>query len=435
MTAFLALPFYLLGRLAGRLPGPTYTVGVNTGDRAVFYVLLLPALAGALNVLLVFQLCRRLGAGRLAAVATATALALGTLNWRYGTALFAHTLSAFFVLLLCLTALRASDLGRERSAALLAGFAAGMAAAVEYTAIIASALVLIGLLLARARRSWRWRESSGLAWLLMGAAAPLVVVLFYNRINFGSALSTAYDFASGPATGRGVVSLQGPGPLLPGFTERLGPGLVDLLRGAGHSVEAVGDGATAAQRGVDDAFDLVLLDLMLPRLDGVEVCRRLRQSRPGLPILMLTARGSEEDKVRGLTVGADDYVTKPFGVKELLARVDALARRARAAPAEPEALEADGCRIDFGRCESKRGRETSALTAREVGILRWLFRHRARAVTRPELLEQVWGMPGHLETRTVDVTISNLRQKIERNPAEPRIIVSVKGTGYAWGEK
>jgi DNA-binding response OmpR family regulator len=210
-------------------------------------------------------------------------------------------------------------------------------------------------------------------------------------------------------------------------------GLTDLLKGAGHAVEAVGDGAAAAKRGVEAAFDLVLLDLMLPKLDGVEVCRRLRQAKPTLPIIMLTARGAEEDKVRGLRVGADDYVTKPFGAKELIARVDALARRAKAAPSEPDVLEADGCRFDFGRCEARRGKTTLSLTTREVGILRWLHRHHGRAVSRAELLEQVWGAPGDLETRTVDMTIANLRQKIERDASAPKIIVSIKGVGYVWG--
>ena len=210
-------------------------------------------------------------------------------------------------------------------------------------------------------------------------------------------------------------------------------GLADLLKGAGHLVEAVGDGASGAARGTAEAFDLVLLDLMLPKLDGIEVCRRLRQARPGLPVLMLTARGAEEDKVKGLRSGADDYVTKPFGARELLARVEALGRRAQAAPAEPEHLEADGCRFDLGRCEARRGKKPIPLTPREAGILRWLHRHRARAVSRAELLEQVWGAPGDLETRTVDMAVANLRQKIERDPGNPRILLSVKGVGYAWG--
>jgi DNA-binding response OmpR family regulator len=212
-------------------------------------------------------------------------------------------------------------------------------------------------------------------------------------------------------------------------------GLVDLLRGAGHVVDVVGDGLTATKRGLDPDLELVLLDIMLPKLDGIEVCQRLRKARPGLPILMLTAKGSEEDKVRGLKVGADDYVTKPFGARELLARVDAIARRTKVAPSDPEILEADGCRFDLSRCEAQRSRNTIILTARETGILRWLYRHRARAVSRGELLEQVWGAQPDMETRTVDVTIANLRHKIERDPANPQIIVCVKGVGYAWGDR
>lgn len=210
-------------------------------------------------------------------------------------------------------------------------------------------------------------------------------------------------------------------------------GLVDLLTGAGHDVVPAADGQEAVDKGTADSFDMVLLDLMLPRLDGIEVCRRLRTARPGLPILMLTAKGSEEDKVLGLKVGADDYVTKPFGVKELLARVEAFGRRVQVAPAEPEHMEADGCVMDLGRCQAQREGPAVTLTAREAGIVRWLHKHRARAVSRAELLEQVWGVPGTLETRTVDMAIANLRQKIERDPARPKIIVSVKGVGYAWG--
>ncbi len=211
-------------------------------------------------------------------------------------------------------------------------------------------------------------------------------------------------------------------------------GLVDLLRGAGHDVEAVADGMAAVDKGRQDPYDLVLLDLMLPRLNGIEVCRRLRTARPGLPILMLTARGAENDKVAGLRAGADDYVTKPFGVKELLARVDAFARRAAATPSGPEIIEHDGCKFDLGRCVADCGGEEIHLTAREVGVLRWLHRHRERSVTRAELLEQVWGTVGTLQTRTVDMTIAKLRQKIEDNPAEPKIIVTVTGVGYAWAE-
>lgn len=211
-------------------------------------------------------------------------------------------------------------------------------------------------------------------------------------------------------------------------------GLSDLLAGAGHAVEAESDGANALQRATEEVFDIVLLDLTLPRLDGIEVCRRVRLARPSLPILVLTARGSEEEKVRGLEAGADDYVTKPFGARELLARVDALGRRSAAVPREPEILDVDGCRIDLGRLQAVRASATVTLTPREAGILRWLYRHRTRAVLRNELLTQVWGASDELETRTVDMTIANLRQKIEVDPAAPRIIVTIKGAGYAWGQ-
>jgi len=211
-------------------------------------------------------------------------------------------------------------------------------------------------------------------------------------------------------------------------------GLVDLFRGAGYSVEAVADGEAALQRGSDPAVQLLLLDLMLPKLDGVEVCRRVRELRPDVPILVLTALGSEDEKVRGLEAGADDYVTKPFSTRELLARVQSLARRAGPSTAPALRISVDGLEIDLGRCEALRDGEPISLTAREAGILRWLFQHRSRAVQRSELLEHVWGHAADLQTRTVDMTIANLRQKIERDPSQPRIVVTVKGLGYAWGE-
>jgi DNA-binding response OmpR family regulator len=212
-------------------------------------------------------------------------------------------------------------------------------------------------------------------------------------------------------------------------------GLVDLFRGAGYTVEAVADGETALQRGSDPAVQLLLLDLMLPKLDGVEVCRRVRELRPDVPILVLTALGSEDEKVRGLEAGADDYVTKPFSTRELLARVQSLARRTENSTDPALRIAVDGLEIDLGRCEALRDGEPISLTAREAGILRWLFQHRSRAVQRSELLEHVWGHAADLQTRTVDMTIANLRQKIERDPSRPRIVVTVKGLGYAWGER
>jgi DNA-binding response OmpR family regulator len=212
-------------------------------------------------------------------------------------------------------------------------------------------------------------------------------------------------------------------------------GLMDLLNAAGHETEAAADGPDGLDLATREPFDLVILDLMLPGMDGLEVCRLVRRVRPDLPILMLTARGSEDDKVAGFSAGADDYVAKPFGVRELLARVEAFARRARSMPATAEVVEAAGCLFDLGRHEAARDGHTEQLTPREVGILRWLHRHRYRAVSRSELLEEVWGVNADMQTRTVDMTIAKLRHKIERDPANPEIVVTVTGVGYAWGER
>ena len=203
-------------------------------------------------------------------------------------------------------------------------------------------------------------------------------------------------------------------------------GIRDLLAGDGHAVTAVGDGAAGLAAGLAEPFELVVLDLMLPRLDGVEVCRRLRAARPGMPILMLTARASEDDKVRGLVEGADDYVTKPFSARELLARVRALGRRAPVGDSLDE-VQVAGVTIDLARMVVVRDEQRVALTPREVGIVRWLYKHRDRVVSRSELLEQVFGQRGDLQTRAVDMAIAVLRKKLG-----PELIVSVKGAGYAW---
>ncbi len=209
-------------------------------------------------------------------------------------------------------------------------------------------------------------------------------------------------------------------------------GIVDLLRGDGHEVSAAGDGVEGVEAGLREAFDLVVLDLMMPRLDGMEVCRRLRAARPGMPILMLTARGSEDDKVRGLMEGADDYVTKPFSARELLARVRVLGRRAPAGQESLDEVQVDGALIDLARMMVTRGESRVALTPREVGIVRWLHRHQDRVVSRAELLEHVFGQRGDLQTRAVDMAIAVLRKKLEADPGKPTLIVSVKGAGYAW---
>jgi DNA-binding response OmpR family regulator len=211
-------------------------------------------------------------------------------------------------------------------------------------------------------------------------------------------------------------------------------GLKDLLEVAGHTVTAVADGSTAVTTGLTEVYELVVLDLMLPDIDGLEVCRRLREARPVLPVLMLTARGSEDDKVAGLGAGADDYLTKPFGARELLARINALTRRLRSLPDDEETIDADGCHLDLGRLHATRGAVSTSLSPREAGILRWLHRHRNRAVPRSELLEHVWGASADMQTRTVDMAIVKLRQKIEREPNKPRIVITVAGVGYAWGD-
>lgn len=208
-------------------------------------------------------------------------------------------------------------------------------------------------------------------------------------------------------------------------------GLRDLFVGDGHDVTVAADGPSAVEVGVQTQFDVVVLDVMLPGLDGMEVCRRLRSARPGVAILMLTARGSEDDKVRGLGEGADDYVTKPFGARELLARVRALGRR-HLGSRDAEQIEVDGALLDLGKLVARRDSEATSLTNREAGILRLLYRHRERAVSRAELLETVWGARGDLSTRAVDMAIATLRKKIETDPSSPRIVSTVKGVGYMW---
>lgn len=203
-------------------------------------------------------------------------------------------------------------------------------------------------------------------------------------------------------------------------------GLRDLLTGAGHVVEVAADGRTAVELGLARAFDVVVLDLMLPRLDGVEVCRRLRAARPGLAILMLTARQSLDDKVRGLGEGADDYMTKPFAARELLARVAALGRR-HLGGKDAERIELDGVAIDLSILEIRHDGGQVSLTAREAGILRALYRNRGRAVSRAELLETVWGARADLVTRAVDMAIATLRKKL---PVP--VIETVVGVGYRW---
>jgi DNA-binding response OmpR family regulator len=207
------------------------------------------------------------------------------------------------------------------------------------------------------------------------------------------------------------------------------------LRKDGYHVTSALDGREALERFKESRFDLVVLDLMLPKLDGVEVCRRLRRQSQ-VPIIMLTAKGSETDKVAGLEVGADDYITKPFSMREFRSRVKAALRRSRMAvePAEDGPIEHDGLRIDPGRRSvTLRGGQVDA-TYVEFEILSALARSPGRVLSRETLLEHVWGDSEYRDPRTVDVHIRHLREKIEADPKEPRFLFTVRGVGYRFGE-
>jgi DNA-binding response OmpR family regulator len=209
------------------------------------------------------------------------------------------------------------------------------------------------------------------------------------------------------------------------------------LRKDGYHVTSALDGSEALRRFEEGRFDLVILDLMLPRMGGVEVCRQLR-SRSQVPIIMLTAKGSETDKVAGLEVGADDYITKPFSMREFRSRVKAALRRSRMGV--ESAAEADGAietgelRIDFDRRMVTLGEEEIKVTYVEFEILGALARSPGRVLTRETLLEHVWGDSDYRDPRTVDVHIRHLREKLEREPKEPEYLFTVRGVGYRFRE-
>ena len=207
------------------------------------------------------------------------------------------------------------------------------------------------------------------------------------------------------------------------------------LRKDGYHVTSALDGGEAVRRFEEGRFDLVILDLMLPRLDGVEVCRQLR-SRSQVPIIMLTAKGSETDKVAGLEVGADDYITKPFSMREFRSRVKAALRRSRMGtePPEEETIESEGLTIDFGRRMVTLREEEIRVTYVEFEILGALARSPGRVLTRETLLEHVWGDSEYRDPRTVDVHIRHLREKLEGDPKEPEYLFTVRGVGYRFKE-
>lgn len=212
------------------------------------------------------------------------------------------------------------------------------------------------------------------------------------------------------------------------------PGLVmtltDRLMAEGYEVESAIDGETGLQRACADAFDLVILDGMLPGRDGFDVCRSIRQRGVVTPILMLTARGQVVDRVVGLKLGADDYLVKPFEMAELLARLEALLRRVPPAPAPVDVYQFGDVHVDFRRAEVTRAGKQLDVSAREFKLLKYFIEHRGATLSRDELLNEVWGYNAMPSTRTVDVHIAWLRQKLEANPRRPEYIHTIHGLGY-----
>jgi DNA-binding response OmpR family regulator len=206
-------------------------------------------------------------------------------------------------------------------------------------------------------------------------------------------------------------------------------GLEDDLTLEGYQVEVLQDGRAAVTRAREQAFDLIVLDVMLPGKDGFEVCRELRRHGLQTPILMLTARAQESEKVLGLEVGADDYVTKPFGVRELRARIAALLRRSQATVTPPSVRIGDA-EVDFARAEIRRGADVTPLTPLEFRLLQTFIRARGRILTREQLITEAWGPNTFVSDRVVDNHIGSLRRKLEPDASEPRHLRNVRGLGY-----
>jgi DNA-binding response OmpR family regulator len=216
-------------------------------------------------------------------------------------------------------------------------------------------------------------------------------------------------------------------------------GLIDLLTGEGYLVAAAADGDQALDLLTSQTFDLLLLDIMMPHRSGFDVCREIRHRRSSLAVIMLTAKSEEIDKVVGLELGADDYITKPFGAHELRARIAAVLRRTRTAlPAEidrnglPETMCVGGAIIDRKRYCGQLAGQTFKLTSREMSLLETFFAHPDEVLSRDALLNHAWGIDYHGTTRTLDQHIVQLRKKIEPDPASPRVIVTIHGVGYRY---
>lgn len=207
-------------------------------------------------------------------------------------------------------------------------------------------------------------------------------------------------------------------------------GLKDNLIYEGYRVHTSTDGQEGFQLALEKHVDLLLLDIMLPGLNGYEICRRLKKEKPQLPIIMITARGSEMDTVVGLDVGADDYISKPFGIPELLARVRAVLRRVSRDELEIETYSFGNVSLDFKKFQVMVNNEPTELSNKEFAIMKYLIQHEQEVIHRHELLEEVWGFEVTPTTRTVDNYILELRKKLETDPSNPEHIITIRGAGY-----
>jgi DNA-binding response OmpR family regulator len=209
-------------------------------------------------------------------------------------------------------------------------------------------------------------------------------------------------------------------------------GIVDALRFAGYRTMEAARGDAGCEMAVARPYDLLLLDLVLPGGDGLDILRAVRQARRSQPVIILTARGDEQDRVSGLQLGADDYVVKPFSVKELLARVEAVLRRSPDRPREISRLTLPGAVADLARFEVRfSDGERMALSEKEAELLQYLAAHAGRAISRDELLWRVWQLdPRGVSTRTIDMHVTRLREKLRDDPDDPRIVLTVRGKGY-----
>jgi two-component system alkaline phosphatase synthesis response regulator PhoP len=207
-------------------------------------------------------------------------------------------------------------------------------------------------------------------------------------------------------------------------------GLRDNFEYEGYEVISAGDGVAGLERALTDDPDLVLLDVMMPRMSGLDLCKRLKSKRPSIPVIMLTARGQEIDKVVGLELGADDYVTKPFSIRELMARVKAVLRRGSPHTTAAEVYRFSDVEVNVRGNEVRRGGSPVDLSTKEFALLAYFILHPAETLSRDRLLDAVWGYENYPNTRTVDTHIVHLRQKLEPCPEDPKFILTVHGSGY-----